>query len=98
MPKNNRLVHIRRPINWSSNYFRKSFILILLITAIPGIISGLVIYWISVSEVEDTLMEIHENQVSERVKNIDDQFNYLEESVSNWAFDPRFNSSLLDLD
>lgn len=98
MSKNNRLVRIGRPINWSSNYFRKSFILILLITAIPGIISGLAIYWISVSEVEDTLMKIHENQVSERVKNIDDQFNYLEESVSNWAFDPRFNSSLLDLD
>ena len=43
-------------------------------------------------------MEIHENQVEERVKNIDDQFNYLEESVSNWAYDPRFDSSLLDLD
>src|SRR5690625_5742384 len=43
-------------------------------------------------------MDIHENQVEERVKNIDDQFNYLEESVSNWAYDPRFDSTLQDLD
>lgn len=71
--------------------------MILLITSIPGIISGLVIYWFSISQVEDELMNIHENQVEERVKNIDDQFNYLEESVSNWAYDPRFDSSLLDL-
>lgn len=83
---------------WNSNYFRRNFILILLITAIPGIISGLVIYWFSVSKVEDELMQIHENQVEERVKNIDDQFKYLEESVSNRAYDPRFDSSLLDLD
>lgn len=98
MPENIRPFRIRQSINWSSHYFRKSFILILLTTAIPGIISGLVIYWVSVSKVEDELMKIHENQVAERVKNIDDQFNYLEESVSNWAFDPRFDSSILDLD
>src|SRR5690625_4605946 len=43
-------------------------------------------------------MAIHENQVEERVQNIDDQFNYLEESLSYWAFNPRFDSSLIELD
>lgn len=83
---------------WGSNIFRKNFILILLITAIPGIISGLVIHWVSVANVEKELMDIHYNQVEERMKNIDDQFFYLEQSVSNWAFDPRFDGTLLDLD
>src|SRR5699024_2951497 len=69
----------------------------LLIILILGIISGFVMYWFSVSKVEDELMKVHENQVEERVKNIDDQFNFLEQSVSNWAYDPRFDSSLLDL-
>ncbi|RKL66230.1 AraC family transcriptional regulator [Salipaludibacillus neizhouensis] len=82
---------------WKSQYFRKSFILILLIAFTPGLISGIGIYWFGVSEVEDSLKEMHESQIIQRAENINDQFDYLETSVSHWAFEPRFNSSLMDL-
>ncbi|MFB5663399.1 helix-turn-helix domain-containing protein [Alteribacillus sp. HJP-4] len=84
--------------DWKSNYFRKSFILILLITSIPGIIFGIGFYGFGVVKVEEGLREIHENQIDQRAENIDDQFNYLEISLSHWAFEPRFNDSLVNLD
>src|SRR5690625_4619124 len=83
---------------WRSHYFRNNFILILIITAIPGIISALGIFWFGVAKIEDELMAKHENQVTERIENVDAQFEYLEKSLSHWAFDPRFDRSLLDLD
>ncbi|WP_231686988.1 AraC family transcriptional regulator [Bacillus sp. JCM 19034] len=46
---------------------------------------------------EESLKEMHTDQILERAKNIDDQFDYLEKSLSHWAYDPRFNSSLLNL-
>src|SRR5690625_2009591 len=81
-----------------SQYFKRNFIIILLITAIPGIISSIAIYYFGVGKVEDKLRETHENQINEQMKNINDQFYYLEESMSYWAFEPRFNSSILDID
>ena len=70
------------------SFFRKSFIIILLIASIPGLITGLGIYWFAVGNVEDELMELHYNQIEERAKNIDEQLKYLEYSTSRWAFDP----------
>ncbi|MCK0473589.1 AraC family transcriptional regulator [Halalkalibacter sp. APA_J-10(15)] len=87
----------RNKFGWKSQYFRKNFILILFITFIPGLMIGLGIYWFGVNEVEDSLKEMHENQIFERAQNIGDQFDYLEKSLSHWAYDPRFNSSLLNL-
>lgn len=84
----------RNTYGWNSQYFRESFILILLIAFTPGLISGIGIYWFGVSEVEDSLKDMHESQILQRAENINDQFDYLETSVSHWAFEPRFNSSL----
>jgi AraC-like DNA-binding protein/HAMP domain-containing protein len=86
-----------KKIEWGSQYFRKSFILILLITFIPGLISGIGIYWFGVGKVENELKDLHENQISQRAQNINDQFDYLEMSLSHWAFEPRFNMSLNEL-
>lgn len=83
---------------WKSRYFRRSFILILLIAFIPGIVSGIGLYWFGVGQVETELREAHENQINDRADNIDDQLEYLESSLSYWAFNPRFNYSLVDLD
>lgn len=85
-------------LSMKSQYFKRNFIIILLVTAIPGIISSIAIYYFGVGKVEDKLRETHENQINEQMKNINDQFYYLEESMSYWAFEPRFNSSILDID
>ncbi|MGP4042029.1 AraC family transcriptional regulator [Gracilibacillus sp. D59] len=83
---------------WQSNYFRKSFLLILFITSIPGIISGIAIYSFGLSSTENELRKVHLEEIDERAKNIDAQFNYLEESLTYWAFEPTFNYQLITTD
>src|SRR5699024_12656765 len=56
------------------------------------------IFRCGVANVQDVLMSKHENQVTEQIEHVDAQFEYLEKSLSHWAFDPRFDRSLLDLD
>ncbi|WP_416151626.1 helix-turn-helix domain-containing protein [Salipaludibacillus sp. HK11] len=84
--------------NWGSHFYRKSFIIILFITAIPGIVVGTGIYFIGVKEVERELQELHTTQIDTRAKHIDQQLNYLEDALSYWAFEPRFSTMLLDID
>ncbi|RCW72007.1 helix-turn-helix domain-containing protein [Saliterribacillus persicus] len=84
--------------SWTSQYFRRSFLLILLIASIPGVISGVGIYWFGLSSTEAELRDIHRKEIDDRAKNIDDQFNYLEESLSYWAFEPSFNSNIMEMD
>ncbi|WP_206109304.1 AraC family transcriptional regulator [Paenibacillus sp. HB172176] len=79
-------------------FYRKSFIWLLLTAAIPGMITGLCLYWFGVGHMEDDLSELHQSQMKERVQNIDDQLSYLEMDLSHWAFSPRFGYSLKDMD
>ncbi len=91
------LQHIKKMTSsWSSQFFRKSFILILLIAFIPGLISGIGIYFIGVSKVEDELKELHKTQILQGVDNLNSQFDYLEMAVTHWAFTPRFNIQIID--
>ncbi|MFH5181298.1 AraC family transcriptional regulator [Paenibacillus sp. TAB 01] len=77
-------------------FFRKSLILILIISSIPGIIVGGLIYWMGGGWLENELLQLHKNQIIQRAANIDDQFSYMETSLAHWAFDPKFNSSLTE--
>ncbi|MFD2657063.1 AraC family transcriptional regulator [Gracilibacillus thailandensis] len=83
---------------WSSKYFRKSFLMILFITSIPGIVSAIGIYTFGLYSTEEELRKIHVEEINDRAQNIDDQFTYLEESLSYWAFEPIFNSQLTNMD
>ncbi|WP_299088543.1 AraC family transcriptional regulator [uncultured Metabacillus sp.] len=87
-----------KKVNWNGNHFRKNFILILLIASIPGLITGILIYWLAVGAVEDELRKLHEEQIEQRAKNIDEQFRNLEYSASRWAIEPRFGESLRSMD
>lgn len=83
---------------WMSHYFRRSFLLILFITSIPGIISGIAIYSIGLSSTEKELRKVHLEEIDERAQHIDDQLTYLEESLTYWAFEPTFNYQLITTD
>lgn len=83
---------------WHSKYFRRSFLLILFITSIPGVISGIAIYSFGLSSTEKELRKVHVEEIDERADNINDQFNYLEESLTYWAFEPSFNYQLITTD
>ncbi|GGF95231.1 AraC family transcriptional regulator [Paenibacillus abyssi] len=80
------------------SFYRKSLIWLLLITSIPGFITAGCIYWFSVSQIENDLSALHQSQIEERVKNVDDQLMYLELSLSHWAFSPRYGADLQELD
>ncbi|KKI90220.1 hypothetical protein WQ54_19735 [Bacillus sp. SA1-12] len=87
-----------KKVKWSGSHYRKNFILILLIASIPGLITGILIYWLAVGAVEDELRKLHGEQIVQRAKNIDEQFRNLEYSASRWAIEPRFSESLRSMD
>lgn len=86
----------KRP--FKGRYYRKNLITILLIASIPGLITGIVIYWLVVSQMEEEFSRLHQNQISNRAANIADQFSYMELGLSHWAFEPRFGEELKDMD
>jgi AraC-like DNA-binding protein len=58
---------------------------------------GFIIYWMGGARLENEMLQLHKNQILQRAANIDDQFSYLENSLAHWAFDPKFNSNLKDM-
>ncbi|MDF2725709.1 MAG: helix-turn-helix protein [Paenibacillus sp.] len=82
----------------SKRFFWRSLSLFLLVTCIPGLITGGIIYWASTTRIENELRSMHEQQVKQRAANIDDQLSYLEILFTRWAFDTQFDYKLKDLD
>ncbi|MBB3111619.1 AraC-like DNA-binding protein [Paenibacillus phyllosphaerae] len=79
-------------------FYRRSLILFLIVSAIPGMIIGALIYGIAGGRMESELLQLHHNQIEQRVSNIDEQFTNLELMLSHWAFDSTFNYSLYEKD
>jgi len=98
MPFKNINTNKVKRLQWKGNFHRNSFILILLIASIPGLITGLCIYWFGVGKVEDELRASNASQIIQRANNIDEQFKYIEEYTTHWVFEPRFGDSLKNID
>lgn len=79
-------------------FYRNSLMLILLIASIPGLITGGVMYRMVVGQMESEFNRMHQSQIENRARNVDDQLAYLEMNLSHWAFEPRFGSALRTLD
>ncbi|TDF92003.1 helix-turn-helix domain-containing protein [Paenibacillus piri] len=79
-------------------FYRKIWSIILLITSIQGLFIGLAIYWVAKENIGNELLRLHRNQIVQRAENIDDQFAYLEMMFAHWAFDPKFDDKLKNLD
>jgi len=76
------------------HYFRRSLILIFIVSGIPGLIIGALVYGVAVGRVESELLQNHYRQIDHRSRNIDEQLNNVELLLSHWAFDNKFNYSL----
>lgn len=79
-------------------FYRNSLMLILLIVSIPGLITGIVMYQLVVGRMENEFNRMHQSQIENRARNVDDQLAYLEMNLSHWAFEPRFGNALRNLD
>lgn len=89
---------LSRRLRLRGRFYRRSLLLILILASIPGLITGAIIYWFAVAQIEDDLMHLHQDQIESRVANINDQFAYLELNLSHWALQPRFGYNLRQLD
>ncbi|BFT73867.1 AraC family transcriptional regulator [Paenibacillus sp. P36] len=79
-------------------FFRKSLIMIFIVSGIPGLIMGALVYGIAGGRVESELLQLHYGQIEQRSQNIDDQLSNLELLLSHWAFDNKFDYSLNGFD
>ncbi|MEK5448728.1 helix-turn-helix domain-containing protein [Paenibacillus sp. FSL R7-0331] len=79
-------------------YYRNNLIIVLIVSSIPGLIIGLLVYWMAGGSLEDELLEMHNRQIEQRAANIDDQLSNLELMLAHWAFDPKFDYSLKGMD
>ncbi|WP_438444517.1 AraC family transcriptional regulator [Gorillibacterium sp. sgz5001074] len=79
-------------------FYRNSLILILLIASVPGLVTGLAIYWTVSGKIESELQRLHHNKIIQQEKNVEAQFATLEMTFAHWAFDPSLSSRLKELD
>lgn len=79
-------------------FYRKSLIMMLVVSGIPGLVIGALIYWMAGGRVESELLQLHNRQIEQRAQNIDQQLTNLELLLSHWAFDPKFDYRLNGLD
>lgn len=87
-----------RATRHKGRFYRNSLMLILLIVSIPGLITGIVMYQLVVGRMENEFNRMHQSQIENRARNVDDQLAYLEMNLSHWAFEPRFGNALRNLD
>ncbi|WP_248930013.1 helix-turn-helix domain-containing protein [Paenibacillus hamazuiensis] len=83
---------------YKRSFYRKSLLIIALIACIPGLITGIGIYWTATGKIENELQRLHQSQIKQRAENIDDQLAFLEMTFSHWTFDPKFDTKLKDID
>lgn len=79
------------------SFFRNSLILILLIASIPGLVTGLAIYWTVTGKIESELQRLHHKNIVQQEKNVEAQFATLELTFSHWAYDPNLSTKLKEL-
>lgn len=78
----------------AGSFYRKSLIMFLLVASIPGMITGVLVYTMAGGKLEKELLKLHNNQIEQRTRNMDEQLSNLEMMLAHWAFDTRFDYSL----
>lgn len=85
-------------VGGQGRFYKKSLITIFIVSGIPGLVMGGLVYWMAGGRVESELLKLHYGQIEQRSKNIDDQLGNLELLLSHWAFDNKFDYSLNGFD
>lgn len=84
---------LRGPVR-KGRFYRRSLIMILLVSGIPGLITGVLVYAAAVGSLESDLNRMHNEQIERRAQDMDEQLSNLELMLSHWAFDSKFDYSL----
>ncbi|MFH5185078.1 helix-turn-helix domain-containing protein [Paenibacillus sp. TAB 01] len=86
------------PTQKKGRFFRRSLIMVIIIASLPGLFIGIGIYFVGSEQIANETNRLHQQQVEQAQKSIDDQLYGLETSLSHWAFDPQFDDKLKKLD
>lgn len=79
-------------------YYRHNLIIVLIVSSIPGLIIGLLVYFMAGGVLRRSLLRMHNRQIEQRADNINDQLSNLELMLAHWAFDPKFDYGLSNMD
>ncbi|MDF2937894.1 MAG: helix-turn-helix protein [Paenibacillaceae bacterium] len=80
------------------HHYKKSLAIILTISSIPGFIIAALVYWMGGSRLESELLNLHQLQIEQGARNIDQQLTNLEVMMSHWASDNQFDYTLEEVD
>ncbi len=78
--------------------YKKSLAIILTISSIPGFIIAALVYWMGGSRLESELLHLHQLQIEQGARNMDQQLTNLEVMLSHWASDNQFDYTLAEVD
>ncbi|AFH61207.2 transcriptional regulator [Paenibacillus mucilaginosus K02] len=81
-----------------SVFFRKSLIIVLLITCLPTTFIGFSLYFVGVNRIESEVNKTHQLRLTQISRQLEDQLTQLEVRLSQWAFNPMFNDRLKTMD
>ncbi|MFC4102691.1 helix-turn-helix transcriptional regulator [Paenibacillus xanthanilyticus] len=79
-----------RATAFSSSFFRKSLIIVLLITCLPTSLLGVSLYFIGVNRVEAEVNRTHQLRLKLISEQIDQELSLLEVRLAKWVFNPTF--------
>ena len=78
--------------------YKKSLAIILTISSIPGFIIAALVYWMGGSRLESELLHLHQLQIEQGARNMDQQLTNLEVMLSHWASDNQFDYTLAEVE
>ncbi|MBO0995383.1 helix-turn-helix transcriptional regulator [Bacillus sp. SD088] len=81
-----------------NGHYRRNLILFLLITSLPGILIGVILFFVSKSQMEKELHTVHQNHLYKTIDSIQEQFSYVEFLLANWATDVNFGEDYEQID
>ncbi|TBL75702.1 helix-turn-helix domain-containing protein [Paenibacillus thalictri] len=85
-------------ISWMQRrFYRKSLLIVLLVTCVPTLLVGIGVNWIGISQLEKNVSAAREAQVKVSIERTDELFTHLEKNATQWAFNPVLGPKLLNL-
>lgn len=88
---------LRSGMDSRGEFYRKSLIIVLLVTSLPTALIGLATYFFGVRQVEREVNKTHQIQVEQVYKRLDAQLQQVEIAINRWAFNPVFGIKLRDM-
>lgn len=95
---------MKTPLSWlglnskQQHFYRKGLLIILLVTSLPILFIGVAVNWIGTQQIEKEVIGTHQKQVKQASERIDEYLSHLENTATQWSFNPIFGSNIRKLE